>query len=317
MKMVVIGGGSVGMLLAARLTLGGGNVKLITRGEGQALQLSKKGLTLHMIDGTRRTVSIEASAYHHPLPAADFYLLAVKQPDIASVLPSLRTISPQGKVVALQNGIGHHERLAEALHGDQLFFAVNTEGARRLSETEVEHTGHGCLRIGPWQKQRQTDQLLADFIRFANASGVPAEYAEETCSLIWRKVIVNGVVNPLTALFEVANGRLLDSPVTISTMRRLFAEAAAVANAAGQKIDETDWQELVTICRNTSRNHSSMLQDFWHGRPTEIEAINGYLVKKGKELGVSTPWNETVRKTVLLKTSLRLLKGEACDERSG
>lgn len=311
MKTVVIGGGSVGLLLAARLQLGGVGAELITRSEAQAIQLNEKGVTICTIDGNQQTVHLIARPFTHQLPPADYYLLAIKQPDLLTVLPGLRSIPPTARVIALQNGIGHQEILAEALHDNPLFFAVNTEGAHRLSATEVAHTGTGTLRIGPWNNDKPKDLLLQRFIEAAAAASIPALYVEEISGFVWRKVIANAVINPLTTLFEVTNGELLQSSVTLTTMRQVFEEAAAIATCFGQKIDEQVWQELLSICRSTSRNHSSMLQDFWHGKPTEIEAINGYLVNKGKELGMMTPMNDALRKGILLKSSLRLLKGEA------
>lgn len=310
MKTVVIGAGSVGLLLAARLQLGGVGVQLVTRSEGQATLLNQKGLTIHTVDGKRQTVYLSARPFTHHLPPADCYLLAVKQPDLTSVMPGLLSIPPTARVIALQNGIGHQEILAEALPVNPLFFAVNTEGANRLSAAEVAHTGKGTLRIGPWEKAASKDAWLERFVALAAAASIPAQYVDEISGYVWRKVIVNAVINPLTTLFEISNGELLHSPVTRRTMRLLFEESAAIAAAFGQKIDEQDWQELLAICRNTSRNHSSMLQDYWHKKPTEIEAINGYLVRKGIEQGILTPLNDTLCKGVLLKSSLRLLKGE-------
>jgi 2-dehydropantoate 2-reductase len=314
---VVIGGGSVGLLYAARFLLNGQSVELVTRSREQAALLGKRGLSLCTLDGRRETVAVAASPIEDGLPAGDLYLLAVKQTAIPDLLPLLRQLPRSARVLALQNGMGHHERLAKALAADQRFYAINTEGARRLSPTEVEHTGTGLLRVGPWTAEPVRDPLIAAFVAWANRCGIRAEYVDGIEPYAWRKLLANALINPLTALFEIPNGMLLESPDTLRLMRELFDEAAAVANSCGQKIDEADWQEIVSICRNTSRNLSSMLQDIRRHNRTEVDAINGYLVEKGKRTGTPAPLHETLLRAVLLKSGMETGKGEAAHDRSG
>jgi 2-dehydropantoate 2-reductase len=317
MHVVVIGAGSVGLLLAARLRLSGQSVELVTRSEEQASRLCREGLVLHKLTGEKEKVAIRASAMGPDLPTGDLYLLAVKQTDLAALLPRLRPLRREARILALQNGMGHHELLAASLEPEQCYFAINTEGARRSSPVEVIHTGSGLIRIGPWDRRAKRDPVIDGFLEAASRSGIPAQYEEEIAPFAWRKLLANSVINPLTALFEIPNGMLLELPATVKLMRNLFEEAAAVANSSGQKIVEADWQEIGTICRNTSPNYSSMLQDIWKGKPTEVEAINGFLVRQGKKAGIPTPLHETVRRAIHLKTSLSCLKGEARDGCSG
>ncbi|WP_019120716.1 ketopantoate reductase family protein [Brevibacillus massiliensis] len=315
MHLVVIGGGSVGLLLAGRLQLCGQTVALLTRGEEQAARLQREQLTIHTLSGECLQAPVSACAFSDPLPAADCYLLAVKQPFLPDLLPALAKLPDSARVVALQNGMGHEELLRSVIPAERLFFAVNTEGAKRLSPVEVAHTGRGRLRLGPWRKQASRDPLIADLVKLLSECSIDAEYVDEASGLLWRKLLANACINPLTALFEVHNGMLVQSPLLTSLMRQLFREAAEVANAAGQKITEKDWQEIVTICRNTFRNDSSMLQDLRHGRPTEIESISGYIAGKGKENGIPTPLHETLRRAVLLKQTVH--RGGASNGDSG
>ncbi|USG67544.1 2-dehydropantoate 2-reductase [Brevibacillus ruminantium] len=310
MHLVVIGGGSVGLLYAARLLLSGHSVELVTRTHVQAKQLTAEGITLHQLDGRQRHTAVRSQPLEVGLPEADLYLLAVKQTDLDEILPYLQRIPPRSRVLALQNGMGHYERFTEFLDRQQCFFASNTEGARRLSPVEVEHTGTGLLRIGPWDVQENADPTCAAFVELANHSGFQAVYEQAIKPFAWRKLLANALINPLTALFEIPNGMLLESPYTIQLMRELFEEAASVANSCGEKIEERDWQEVVKICRNTSRNISSMLQDIRRRNQTEVNAINGYLVQMGRETGQPTPMHETLLRAVLLKTDMVEGKGE-------
>jgi len=307
MKIVVIGGGSVGLLAASRLQLGGQQVHLVTRTAGQAARLQHEGLTMRAMDGLIKQVAVDVSPAAAVLPLADIYLLTVKAHDLPDLLPALATIPESARVIAMQNGMAHVDVLMTQLSPAQLFFAVNTEGARRLSPVEVEHTGSGMIRMGPWEKQETPDRLIESLASAARKSGIEMQCVDTAAPLVWRKLLVNALINPLTALFEVENGGLLRSAEVLSVMRAMFSEAAAVAGACGQKIDEEDWQEILTICRNTWRNHSSMLQDIRHGRPTEIDAILGYLTGKADEHGIAVPLLETVLMAVRVKEGARRL----------
>ncbi|MGN7470046.1 ketopantoate reductase family protein [Brevibacillus sp. SAFN-007a] len=304
LQVVVVGGGSVGLLYAARLALAGQSVTVVTRSSLQANQLREQGLWFTSLDGQKTKVTVPAQPIEAGLPAGDLYLLAVKQPDLPALLPALAGLNRSARVIALQNGMGHQELLADVLADSQCFFAIHTEGARRHSPTEVEHTGTGTLRVGPWQESDRTDSVIASFVEGASAAGMTAIYEKAIEPHAWRKLLANALINPLTALFEIPNGALLDSPYPQGLMRELFEEAAQVAAFAGQKIGEADWQDIVTICRNTSRNLSSMLQDVKRHRPTEVQSINSYLVRLGKEAGIPTPLHETLLRVMLLKSGM-------------
>ncbi|WNC12839.1 2-dehydropantoate 2-reductase [Brevibacillus brevis] len=305
MQIVVVGGGSVGLLFAARLARGGQDVAVVTRSSLQSNQLSREGLTFHSLDGARDVVKIRSQPIENGLPFADLYLLTVKQTDLPGLLPELRRLHDSARVIALQNGMGHQELLAKSLSEHQCYFAINTEGAKRLSGTEVRHTGSGVVRIGPWEKNHtENDALVSSFVAAAASCGIHAHLEDAIKPFAWRKLVANALINPLTALFDISNGDLLENRHTLGLMRELFAEASAVAEANGQKMGEEQWQEIVTICRNTSRNLSSMLQDVKRQKRTEVQSINGYLALKGKEAGISTPLHEVLLRLILLKTDM-------------
>lgn len=313
MHVVIVGGGSVGMLMAARLQHGGIKAHLLTRSREQSICIREKQLTLEQLDNKIIQVPVAATVSSDEWPIADVYLLAVKQTELKQLLPSLRKLHSDVRIIAMQNGMGHKEALETAIKPDQLFFGVNTEGSRRLSHTQVKHTGKGMIRIGPWDKRETADPVIKRFVSLAGECGIPMQYVEETCSLLWRKLLANALINPLTSLFEIANGELLPSPHIMSIMRGIFEEAVRVAQENGQKITEDDWQDILAICRSTSQNYSSMLQDLLNGKPTEIDSINGYIVDKARELNITAPMNETLYRAVLLKSSLRRSKGETFD----
>ncbi|MGG1661704.1 ketopantoate reductase family protein [Brevibacillus sp. NRS-1366] len=308
LQTVVVGGGSVGLLYAARLALAGEAVTVVTRSSLQANQLTQKGITYTGLDGNTRVVPVSASPIERGLPEGNLYLLTVKQTDLSGLLPAFRKVNSSARVIALQNGMGHQELLNGVLSEQHCFFAINTEGARRLSGTEVVHTGSGTLRVGAWENGSDSDPVILYFVNWATSAGIHTILEKSIKPYAWRKLMANALINPLTALFEVPNGALLENPHTEKLMRELFLEASAVAEYAGQKLGEADWQEIVTICRNTSRNLSSMLQDVKRHRQTEVDSINGYIVKQGHVAGIPTPLHETLLRVITLKSSMGMWK---------
>ena len=303
-RTVVIGGGSVGLLYAARLVLSGQSTTIVTRSSLQAEQLVQQGLLYRQLDGNKVLIQVDASPVEAGLPEADLYLVTVKQTDLPGLLPVLRKVPDHARVLALQNGMGHQELLADTISEERCYYGINAEGARRISAVEVEHTGSGALRVGPWKERQEQDHVMVSFVEAARAAGISATYEQAIEPFAWRKLLANSLINPLTAIFEVPNGALLENSHTKQLMRELFEEAAAVAESCGQKMGESDWQEIGSICRNTSRNLSSMLQDVKRHRRTEVEAINGYIVKKGIEAGIPTPLHKSLLRIILLKTSI-------------
>lgn len=305
MKVVVIGGGSVGLLWTARLRQEGMDVLLLTRTPEQAEWLRESGLTLITRDNREMSVTVDARVMVPSLPEADLYLLCVKQVALPHLLPSFRSLPSHARVVCMQNGMGQDELLQEAVKAEQIFLAVNTEGARRLSPTSVKHTGEGTLSVGPAVGQSEEDPLVAQWVEKLRSAGWPVFYQKEIRPLLWRKLVANALINPLTALLEIPNGVLAERKELQPLMRQLFEEAVLIAEAEGIKMDEETWQEIFSICRNTSTNLSSMLQDLLNGKSTEIESINGYLVRKGKRHGMTAPTHELVRRLIRCKSSLR------------
>lgn len=292
----VIGGGSLGLLLAGKLAGTGLPVTIVTRSAEQAEKLSVEGVTIEdaVTGGPNVTVSVHAVTWDEARAADGLVLVAVKQTAItADFAKHLAEIVPIGGIVALfQNGIGHRERLRAALPGRELQLAVTTEGALRIGSTAVRHTGKGDIRIG-------VRGLLETRLQKAGFSVFLSNKLEDA---VMRKLLINAVINPLTALLRIRNGQLPASRERLELMRELFDETYEVLQASGfTEARETMWQSVLAVCENTKLNESSMLQDVYAGRETEIEAINGSVFRLAKEQGMKAPWNEMV--TALVKAT--------------
>lgn len=345
----VLGGGSLGLLLAGRLGAAGTPAELWTRSEEQAERLRREGVAVLEAEGggagthpgedasdpadasdraaraeptaaaaTRAATATPDSAT--PVAAKPLglvgearqatVLLAVKQTALTDELltPLSRVLAPGSALVCFCNGIGHVERLAEALPGVGLAAAVTTEGALRTDGRTVVHTGRGVTWLGPAPRfdafpvqnaAMPSPDTMRDIENRLEQAGFTVSLSNNMAERMLRKLLINAVVNPLTALLRVRNGELTATPGRLALMRELHGETAHILRRCGLPREEELpdgelWDELLDVCARTAANRSSMLQDAMAGRPTEIDAINGAVVRLAKRLGTPAPWNEKI-----------------------
>lgn len=315
----VIGAGSVGLLLAGDLAAAGARTTVVARTRAQAEAIGRYGIAVREADGSRR-VSHPASTWADETPArggsADWVVLCVKQPDLDDRICgiALGHAGAAGRILAVQNGIGHEEWLAERIERSRLRVAVTTIGARRTGAAGVDRTGRGMTLIGRADdngagagRARQAGVAAPDesderFMRLLRAAGWSCEWTDDLRRLLWDKLTVNAIINPLTALLRVPNGRLASSPDTKRLMRELYGEIERLRVAEGVPAGPDMWERVLEVCRRTAANRSSMLQDVERGRPTELDWITGSLLRSAERRGVAMPANRTVY--LLLKAGL-------------
>ncbi|MFC4778480.1 ketopantoate reductase family protein [Paenibacillus sp. GCM10023252] len=324
MRFEFIGGGSIGLLYASRLALAGYPVTVWTRTEEQAEELARHGITLIDLDGRRRQAAVTArwlqvgtcSIHEQELGRAEeesWIWLTVKQPQIdGSLLEQVGQLSiGTNGVLCLQNGIGHMEKLSAYVPSEQLYASVTTEGARRIDSCTVAYTGSGELTYGSYYPQVPGGGRDAHPIRLAellNQAGITSNLSKEIKDKLYQKLLINAVINPLTALFDVTNGELPKSSTRLRLMHALYLESAGVLAAAGWKDSGESWSRILQVCENTSANTSSMLGDVRAGRLTEIDWINGGVAALGAEVGQETPLNEAA--IYMIKSLLPAEEGE-------
>ncbi|WP_274655290.1 ketopantoate reductase family protein [Paenibacillus humicola] len=302
--MFIVGAGALGLLYAARLARDGVPVTLLTRTRQQAEAILEQGVSLTDENGRTdlRIVAQPIDALRDggravPASERDWIWLAVKQPHINEpLLEALGRLAAKGSpVIALQNGIGHLDVLREALPDSLLHAAVSTEGALKTGDCAVRHTGHGSLTFGLWPGGRTEDgEAQKMLLQKLEAAGIAAFLSNEMGNQIYRKLLVNAVINPLTALFGVTNGRLPEEPVRLSLMKSLHAETERILESAGMERDASSWDRLFAVCRQTAENESSMLRDVRAGRGTEIDWINGGVSRLARKYRLPSPLNDAM-----------------------
>jgi 2-dehydropantoate 2-reductase len=306
MLIEIAGGGAIGLSWAVRLAAAGFATRVWTRTREQAERIREEGAVLAVGDGVLR-VALEAHPAE-PGPAAEAagaaggrerWIIAAMKSHQLTAEPAVRFLralagsrGAAAPTVCLANGIGHMERLAGRMPDAPLLAAVTTEGALRDGPASVRLTGEGrtVIEAHPAIGEKR-ENLLIDTLASAGIAAVLSNNIKEH---IYGKLLVNAVVNPLTALFRVKNGELPADPVRLGLMKALFRETLAVLAASGMRTDGGEWDRLLDVIRRTAENRSSMLADVEAGRPTEIDAINGGVVRLARRAGVAAPLNEAV-----------------------
>ncbi|HHO46958.1 MAG TPA: 2-dehydropantoate 2-reductase [Desulfobacteraceae bacterium] len=306
MRIVIVGPGALGSLLTARISLyldrhdraGSGQdvrLHLLDYRPERAEFLARHGLILD--DGSRRAHCFPAVTADPEICAgAEILFFCVKTTAVAAALAGvLPFLVPFQVVMAMQNGVGHLDRLAllPCLHGA----GVTSEGATLLSAGHVRHGGAGLTRLGLLNgTPASAGMILERAAKLFNGAGLATEITDDPLAHVWAKLLVNVGINALTAIHRCRNGELLESAVLRDTLEKAVREAKMVARAKNIPITADPVATTLAVCQATGNNISSMLQDVQRHRRTEIDAINGAIVAEGERLGIPTPVNrELVR----------------------
>jgi 2-dehydropantoate 2-reductase len=298
MKLVLVGPGALGCLLAARLTGGldaGDQLTLLDHNEKRAKFLHQRGVIYHI--GTEQlTIPISTASNPKELGPVDVVLLCVKSYDVAASLAFCRPLlNEQTLLLFFQNGITHLN-LSLPVPGLIPAYGTTTEGATLLGPGEVRHAGSGTTFLGFTESSHASAliPLLQAACDVMTRGGLKVELTNRITEKLWAKLFVNIAINGLTGIFACNNGALLAIPEAASRMTTAIDEAIHVAAALNLAIPDDPQQTARTVCRNTAENISSMLQDIRNHKRTEIDAINGAICAYGHKMGIPTPENDRI-----------------------
>ena len=225
-------------------------------------------------------------------------LFSVKTFDTEAAAKSLAPhLSPGTVVVSLQNGVDNVERMRSAAQLDAVPAVVYVACAM-TAPGRVKHSGRGDLIVGDLLGSGYDLEPVAGAF---TSAGVPCRVSDNIAGELWTKMIINCAYNAISALGRAQYARLVSNPWTRELMKQVTEEAVAIARAAGVSLPEADMVQAVWKLADTmSQATSSTAQDIARGNRTEIDSLNGYLVRRGLELGVATPVNQTLHALVKL-----------------
>ncbi len=255
---------------------------------GEQLKALKRGLRVTgIVEDFVRVKAVE-----NPVEA-DVTFVTVKSYDTEEVAKELSRVNC-GIVVSLQNGIGNEEILMN--HLDRVLSGVTTYASNLVDYGWIEFAGEGETFVGELNGRISDDVIRV--VEILKSAGVKAHAVEDIVRRKWIKTVINSAINPITAILRVRNGKILEIEELWDLALRVLREGEKILEAMGfeEKLEEV----LRDVLIKTARNRSSMLQDVERCKRTEIDFINGALVRKGEELGIDTPYNRTL--TLLVKS---------------
>ena len=292
MKTVIMGSGAMGNLFGGLLTLAGEDVWLVGNKKEQIDAIRSAGLAFEE-KGELRNIPMNATLEVPSVGKADLVIFFVKTYDTETAVSDALVLEKEDTVfLTLQNGLGNEEVICQKIDRKKVMLGVTGHGATILGLGHIRHAGWGKTFIGELD-HRITDRAARITQMFCGA-GIETEVSPNIHDHVWGKLLVNAGINALTALTGFKNGQLLDYSETTRLMEKLVFEAAEVARRKGVHLEEDPVEKVRKTIEATKENRSSMGQDFDQRRKTEIEAINGAVVKEAESLGIPVPFNQAL-----------------------
>ena len=292
MKTAIIGPGAMGSLFGSLLTRAGKEIWLVGNRQEQVERICSVGLTLEE-KGKTQIVPMNATADIPSVGKADLVIFFVKTYDIEEAVSDSLVLEKEDTIfLTLQNGLGNEEAICKRINPRKVMLGITGHGATLLEPGHIRHAGWGKTLIGELD-HRVTDRGFRVAQMFGEA-GIDTEVSSNIHDQVWGKLLINVGINALTALTGFKNGQLLDHPETVRLAEQLVSEAAAVARRKGVHLAEDPVEKVKKVAEATRENRSSMGQDFDHRQRTEIDAINGAVVREAQLLGIPVPFNQAI-----------------------
>jgi 2-dehydropantoate 2-reductase len=297
MRFCVIGAGAMGCLYGGRLAHAGYDVTLVDVWDAHVSAINESGLLLDGIGGEIR-VNVAATTNASTVFPVDVAIVLVSANSTALAgQTASRLLAPGGFVLSLQNGIGNFEALAEVLGEDRVMAGLSYDSAALSGIGHATHTHAGPTWIGErdGSRTKRLDQLFTALSR----SGLKPVIVDDIVGFIWDKWVLNSAINAVAAITGLRLGEISRTPPVDEFQTRIIDEILLVVAAKGIRLHDADIKETIKQHCWKKYNKPSMLQHIEAGKRTEIDALNGAVVREGKALGVPTPFNEAL--TLLIK----------------
>jgi len=290
-QIMIVGAGSVGGFFGAHLAKNNPNVSFLLRPR-TCEAVRKNGLTIRSAAGTF-TVRPKVSSDPRELPTPDLIILGVKTYDLDEVMDQLEPVLTEKTVIlTLQNGVDTEDRILARVHRDCVVGGAAFIYSKIVEPGVIEHYKRGAVAVGEMMGH-QSERVQAIVALFKQAD-IQCQLSEDIRKSKWEKMCWNCVFNPITVLINDRVAKALDHPEMMGVIRQIVGEVAAVAASLKVPLAPDMAEKTVQVTQTIRDIHTSMYDDWKAGRPTEIDSLNGYIVRKGRELGIPTPVNEAL-----------------------
>ncbi len=279
MNIVILGPGAIGSLWATKFKQAGHNVSLWSRS-------SQAQVTLQLDD-----TAVDTFANHHLLSvkSADLILVTVKAWQVEQAIRPLQThINPDTIIMLMHNGMGTAQQVATTLANNPIVLATTTHGAYKPSKQQVLHTGHGTTQIGGFNRSGEKCEFLQPVMHHALPE---VKWNPNINDALWTKLAINCAINPLTAIHQCKNGELSHDEFQ-PRLQKITHELITVMTKEGIEVEfESLFDTINQVVQATAENYSSMRQDVFYQRRTEIDFITGYMLQAAEKHHIDTPEN--------------------------
>lgn len=312
MKVLIVGAGALGSVFGCLLRKMGHEVDLLEPGP-RLQDIAERGLKLSGLFGEHECgdFGLYSSANELPERRHELVLVTVKSFDTSEAVRAIaKRISSDALVISLQNGLGNYEAISHAVGQHRALAGRVIFGAQMIEKAHVKVTVYAePVMIGSPTNSVDFGRIQKIATEFDGA-GVPTQATTEINKYIWAKMLYNCALNPLSAILDVPYGRLLETEFSRNLMREVVNEIFAVAQAHGIELfwnKPEDYVELLfgRLIPDTSAHYASMAQDLQAGRKTEIDALNGAIVRLGKQTRVECCANRILSELVRAAERLR------------
>ena len=286
-KVVIVGAGAMGCLFAARMVEGGADVTLVDVDKPRLEALAREGVSLSD-DSGERVAPVKAGLSGEVSGPADLILMFTKGLHTAAAAKSVAHLDGgQTYALTLQNGVGNAEVMAEVFPPERVLHGIAELPADLQGPTSVSSHGKGAVRLGGYTAAASAGVPMA--VELLTKAGFETIADPDVEAAIWEKLAFNAALNSVGAVLGMTNGQVADSP-SRRIAYAIAAETAETASAKGIRVDAQAIRDKIDYALAHHRGHkASMLQDRLAGRKTEIETINGAVVRAAEAVGVPTP----------------------------
>ncbi|WP_028579963.1 ketopantoate reductase family protein [Desulfogranum japonicum] len=299
MHIVIVGGGAIGRFFGAYFCKGGNQVTLIDTNSEVVDELNKNGIGLVRYIGgpqdTEEHFSVCADTDGKKIQQCDLILLTVKSFATRSAAENVaHLVRPESPIIFMQTGLGNQAILREMFPAQAILAGLTFVSATGLGNAKIRQGRSGTTYLGELgavgELAGQVTPRLEKICKVFTESGIEARCSGRIIGRLWGKVITYAALNSLTSILRVPNGKLLEDTESLQLARELIAEGEAVAQARGVEpfVDDL-FEQFQQICKESSNNLSSMLQDIINNKKTEIDAQSGTLVKYAEKFGMQAP----------------------------
>jgi 2-dehydropantoate 2-reductase len=306
MKIGIIGPGAMGCLFAGIFADSGNDVWLLDYNLQRSKYLVSNGITIQGL-ANKKNIKVHSTIQQPRAKDLELIIISVKSYDTESAVKYWLQGVQNTIILTLQNGIGNVEIIQKYLEKNMLFAGTTSEGATLLETGSVNYAGRGktvfgCISGAGGDINKSISQKILDV--FKNA-GFQTEITQRVQDTLWTKLVINTGINALTAILKVKNGNLLKSEYAMDIMSCAVKETVAVGTKIGiQFLFSNMVKKTHNVAQLTQDNRSSMLQDVLAKRRTEIDAINGAVVRYAQQVNIQVPVNTFLWKEIKALESL-------------